>query len=81
MESEEENNKIYDMDFALKSNNVNKIKIVGLLSEMCVLHTCADARFRDYPVIVYADSTMGLTAKAHNNALEHMKNILGVIIE
>ncbi len=51
--------------------------ICGVLTNICVLHTTADARNRDYEVEVPVDCVASPDAGAHRFALEHMDKVLG----
>ncbi len=55
----------------------DKLIICGVLTNICVLHTVADARNRDYQVEVPVDCVASPDEKAHRFALEHMEKILG----
>ena len=51
--------------------------VMGVLSDICVLHTVADARNRDYEVEVPVDCVASSDEGAHRFALEHMEKVLG----
>lgn len=72
----------YDTDLhqQLQLRNVDTLEVVGVCTDICVLHTCADARNRDYPVIVDETSVTSFNMDMHGFALGHMSNILGVSI-
>jgi nicotinamidase/pyrazinamidase len=54
-----------------------KIIVCGVCTDICVMHTVADARNRDYPVEVPADCVASFDEEAHRFALQHMEKILG----
>ncbi len=54
-----------------------KVIICGVCTDICVLHTAADARNRDYPVEVPADCVASFDGEAHRFALRHIEKILG----
>ena len=54
-----------------------KLIICGVLTDICVLHTTADARNRDYEVEVPVDCVASSDEAAHRFALEHMEKVLG----
>ena len=54
-----------------------KLIICGVCTDICVLHTVADARNRDYKVEVPVDCVASFDEKAHHFALEHMEKTLG----
>ena len=54
-----------------------KLIICGVCTDICVLHTVADARNRDYPVEVRSAAVASFDIDAHESALVHMRKILG----
>ena len=54
-----------------------KLIVCGVCTDICVLHTVADARNRDYQVEVPVNCVASFDEKAHRFALEHMEKILG----
>ncbi len=61
----------------LESMEVEKIIVCGVCTDICVLHTTADARNRDYQVEVPTDCVASFDGDAHQWALRHMERILG----
>ena len=55
----------------------DKLIVCGVLTNICVLHTTADARNRDYEVEVPVDCVASPDEEAHRFALEHMDKVLG----
>jgi nicotinamidase-related amidase len=66
-----------DLDARLKELRPDKIIICGVLTNICVMHTTADARNRDYAVEVPVDCVASSDEKAHEFALEHIEKVLG----
>ena len=64
----------------LKELRPDKLVICGVLTNICVLHTAADARNRDYEVKVPVNCVASPDANAHRFALEHMEKVLGVTL-
>ena len=54
--------------------------VVGVCTDICVLHTVADARSRDYEVEVPVDCVASFDPEAHKWALQHMERVLGATI-
>ena len=65
------------LEARLKQLRPEKITVCGVLTNICVLHTVADARNRDYYVEVPVDCVASPDEKGHHFALEHMEKILG----
>ena len=58
----------------------DKLIICGVCTDICVLHTTADARNRDYPVEVPVDCVATFDPDAHTWALGHLQRILGATV-
>ena len=61
----------------LKELNPEVIVICGVCTDICVMHTVADARNRGYEVEIPVDCVASFDNKAHFFALEHMEKGLG----
>jgi nicotinate phosphoribosyltransferase len=61
----------------LKKLKPDKIIVCGVCTDICVCHTVANARNRDYQVEVPVDCVASFDEKAHYFALEHMEKVLG----
>ena len=57
-----------------------KIIVCGVCTDICVMHTVADARNRDFPVEVPGDCVASFDREAHKWALSHMEKVLGARI-
>ncbi len=66
-----------DLEARLKVIKPGKLIICGVLTDICVMHTAADARNRDYQVEVPVDCVASPDEKAHQFALEHIDRVLG----
>ena len=66
-----------DLDERIKAVNPDKIIVSGVCTDICVMHTVADARNRDYNVEVPTDCVASFNLDAHNFALKHISEILG----
>jgi len=62
----------------LKEIGPERVVIVGVCTDICVLFTAADARNRDYNVEVPVDCVASFDEEAHRFALRHMERVLGV---
>ncbi len=66
-----------DLDAVLKKLETTHLFVTGLVSNICVLYTVADARSRGYHVTVYRDAVAGLERETHEFALQQMREVLG----
>lgn len=67
-----------DLEARLAALRPGRITICGVCTDICVLHTAADARNRDYEVVVPTDCVASFDAEQHRWALRHMERVLGV---
>ena len=65
------------LDEKLKAIRPEVVTVCGVCTDICVLHTAADARNRDYEVEVPTDCVASFNPDAHTWALQHMESILG----
>ncbi len=61
----------------LKELAPDKVIVCGVCTDICVCHTVADARNRDYYVEVPVDCVASFNEPAHLFALTHMEKVLG----
>ena len=61
----------------LNALNPEMVIVCGVCTDICVLHTVADARNRDYTVEVPTDCVATFNPDAHKWALDHIDRILG----
>jgi nicotinamidase-related amidase len=69
-----------DLEASLAELKPEKIVICGVCTDICVMHTAADARNRDYAVEVRRDCVATFDPEAHRYALQHMEKILGASV-
>ena len=65
------------LEMKLSELKPEKLIICGVCTDICVLHTVADGRNRDYQVEVPVDCVASFDERAHHFALEHMEKVLG----
>ena len=76
-----------ELEALLERLHPDVVEVVGVCTDICVLHTVADLRNRDYDVVVRADMVATYDAPGHPGdeidrfALEHMRDILGARVE
>ena len=65
------------LDVVLSDRDVTEVAVVGVMTDICVLHTTADLRNRDYETTIVTDCVASFDPAAHEFALEHMRGVLG----
>ncbi|CAN5647569.1 MAG: cysteine hydrolase [Actinomycetota bacterium] len=76
-----------ELEGLLHRFDIDEVRICGVCTDICVLHTTADLRNRDIAVTVAAEATATFDAPEHDAAaireqsLDHMAQILGARVE
>lgn len=66
-----------DLDLTLRELDVTTVIAVGADTNICVLHTLADAYFNNYASVVVTDATMTFLCGTQEGALEHCEKCYG----
>ena len=69
-----------DLDLTLREAGISNIILMGVLTDICVMYTSADASARGYNVYVVADGTGSTMKENHQFALQHMKDVHNTIV-
>ncbi len=65
------------LDMKLRERKVDELCLVGVCTDICVLHTAIDAYNLGYNITVPKNAVASFDEKAHDFALSHIKNTLG----
>ncbi len=69
-----------DLDLRLRERHVDTLHLVGVCTDICVLHTAVDAYNLGYQLVIHQDAVASFDAAGHEWALRHFKNSLGAAI-
>ena len=76
-----------ELEGLLHRYGITEVRVCGVCTDICVMHTTADLRNRDITVTVVANATATFDAPEHpavqvrEQTLAHMANILGARVE
>ena len=65
------------LEFLLEELEIERLVIVGLVTEMCVLFTAQDAYVRKFDLWVPEDCVASADPAVHARTLEHLSQVLG----
>ena len=68
------------LDDLLRQLNVDTLILTGLVTNICVQHTAADAFFRGYNIIIPQDCVEAATDEVQNTSLRYMEEMYGAEI-
>ena len=66
-----------DLELRLRERRIEEIHLVGVCTDICVLHTAIDAYNKGFRVVVHGKGVASFNQVGHEWALEHFKSTLG----
>ncbi|WP_268626756.1 cysteine hydrolase family protein [Paenibacillus alvei] len=69
-----------DLELLLRARGINELHLVGVCTDICVLHTAVDAYNKGFNIVVHEDAVASFDAEGHVWALRHFKGSLGAVI-
>ena len=68
------------LDALLRELGVDTVVLTGLVTDICVQHTAADAFFRGYRVLIPRDCVEAVSDEAQEGSLGYMERMYGAVI-
>lgn len=69
-----------DLEQRLQQTGVTQLIVCGVCTDICVMHTVADAYYRGYEIEVREDCVASFDEEAHAFGLRHMETVFGARI-
>ncbi|ANZ57895.1 isochorismatase [Fructilactobacillus lindneri] len=69
-----------DLDLILREHHIDTLHLVGVSSDICVLHTAISAYNLNYELVIHENAIASFDPKNQQFALNHFKNVLGAKI-
>ncbi|WP_079528672.1 cysteine hydrolase family protein [Halobacillus hunanensis] len=66
-----------DLDVKLREREIGEIQLVGVCTDICVLHTAIDAYNLGYQIVVHKEAVASFNQPGHEWALNHFEQVLG----
>lgn len=66
-----------DLEIKLRERGIDEVHIVGVCTDICVLHTAVDAYNKGFEIIIHKDAVASFNEAGHEWALSHFTNTLG----
>lgn len=66
-----------DLELRLRARGISELHLVGVCTDICVLHTAVDAYNKGFDIIVHEDAVASFDPEGHVWALRHFKGSLG----
>lgn len=69
-----------DLEIKLRERQINEIHLVGVCTDICVLHTAVDAYNKGFTIVIHSDAVESFNPAGHEWALDHFKGSLGAVV-
>ncbi|MDR6553047.1 isochorismatase family cysteine hydrolase [Paenibacillus qinlingensis] len=66
-----------DLELQLRARGIQELHLVGVCTDICVLHTAVDAYNKGFSLIIHEDAVASFDAVGHDWALRHFTSTLG----
>jgi nicotinamidase-related amidase len=66
-----------DLELKLRERGITEIHLVGVCTDICVLHTAVDAYNKGFKIVVHKKAVASFNQTGHEWALEHFTQSLG----
>lgn len=69
-----------DIELKLRERDIKEIHLVGVCTDICILHTAIDAYNKGFDIVIHSDGVASFSEIGHDFALSHFKNTLGATV-
>lgn len=69
-----------DLDLRLRERHITEIHLIGVCTDICILHTAVDAYNLGYKIVIHQNAVASFDPIGHQWALKHFKNTLGATL-
>ncbi|WP_338753697.1 isochorismatase family cysteine hydrolase [Bacillus sp. FJAT-52991] len=66
-----------DLDIKLRERGITEVHIIGVCTDICVLHTAVDAYNKGYNIVIHKEAVASFNQQGHEWALGHFAACLG----
>jgi nicotinamidase-related amidase len=66
-----------DVEMKLRERGIKEVHLVGVCTDICILHTAIDAYNKGFDIVVHKVAVASFNEEGHKWALGHFQNVLG----
>ncbi|MGG0187764.1 cysteine hydrolase family protein [Bacillus rhizoplanae] len=70
-----------DLEIKLRERGIQEVHLVGVCTDICVLHTAVDAYNKGFRIVVYEKAVASFNEQGHEFALQHFKSCLNAEVK
>lgn len=69
-----------NLEILLRSRNIEELHLVGVCTDICILHTAIEAYNKGFKIVIHKDAVASFDQAGHEWALRHFTNCLGATV-
>jgi len=69
-----------DLEIKLRERGITELHLIGVCTDICVLHTAVDAYNKGFSIVIHKDAVASFNQAGHEWALGHFEHSLGATI-
>ena len=69
-----------DLEMFLRSRGISEVHLVGVCTDICVLHTAVDAYNKGFQIVVHEAGVASFSETGHQFALGHFRDVIGATV-
>ncbi|WP_445479062.1 cysteine hydrolase family protein [Lysinibacillus irui] len=69
-----------DLELKLRERGITELHLIGVCTDICVLHTAVDAYNKGFDIVIHKDAVASFNQAGHEWALGHFEHTLGATI-
>jgi len=66
-----------DLEIKLRERDIKEVHIIGVVTDICILHTAVDAYNKGFNIVIHKDAVASFNQAGHVWALSHFTDTLG----
>jgi nicotinamidase-related amidase len=70
-----------DLEIKLRERGITEVHLVGVCTDICILHSAVDAYNKGFKIVVYKDAVASFNQAGHEWALGHFEQSLGANVK
>jgi nicotinamidase-related amidase len=70
-----------DLEIKLRERNITEVHLIGVCTDICVLHTAVDAYNKGFDIVIHEKAVASFNQNGHDWALGHFKGCLNATIK
>lgn len=69
-----------ELEIKLRERDITEVHIIGVCTDICVLHTAVDAYNKGFKIVIHKDAVASFNQPGHEWALGHFENTMGATV-